>query len=139
MQINFFHEDAKFPSGLRKTSFRSVVQVIVQNESKKKIEYINFIAGSDNYVLGINQNYLKHDYYTDVITFDYSEDVIASDVFLSIDRIEDNAIQNGITKLNECYRILIHSVLHLVGYKDKNPQDKEAMVQKENYYLRLVI
>ena len=115
MQINFFQEDSKFPTGLRKTSFRSIVQIIVQNESKKKIDYINFIACSDNYLLGINQNFLKHDYYTDIITFDYSE-----------------------TKLNECYRILIHGVLHLVGYKDKNPADKAVMTQKEDYYLRLV-
>ena len=138
MQINFFQEDAKFPSGLRRTMFRSVAQVIVQNESKKKIDYINFIACSDNYLLEINQDYLKHDYYTDVITFDYSETEIASDVFMSIDRIEDNAKQNKVSKLNECYRILIHGVLHLVGYKDKTPEDKAVMTQKEDYYLSLV-
>ena len=139
MQINFFQEDAKFPSGLKKRSFRSIAQLIVKNESKKGIDYINFIAGSDDYVLGINQNYLQHDFYTDVITFDYSEEAIASDVYLSIDRIQENAAQNGVTKLNECYRILIHGVLHLVGYKDKTPEDKKVMDEKENYYLRLVI
>lgn len=139
MQINFFQEDAKFPSELKKRSFRSIAQLIVKNESKKEIDYINFIAGSDDYVLGINQNYLQHDFYTDVITFDYSEEAIASDVYLSIDRIQENAAQNGVTKLNECYRILIHGVLHLVGYKDKTPEDKKVMDEKENYYLRLVI
>ena len=139
MQINFFQEDAKFPSGLKKRSFRSIAQLIVKNESKKEIDYINFIAGSDDYVLGINQNYLQHDFYTDVITFDYCEEAIASDVYLSIDRIQENAAQNGVTKLNECYRILIHGVLHLVGYKDKTPEDKKVMDEKENYYLRLVI
>lgn len=138
MKINFFQEDSKFPSGLRRTSFRSIVQIIVQNESKKKIDYINFIACSDNYLLGINQNFLKHDYYTDIITFDYSESEIASDIYMSMDRIEDNAKQNKVTKLNECYRILIHGVLHLVGYKDKKLEDKKIMTQKEDYYLRLV-
>ena len=96
MQINFFHEDAKFPSGLRKTSFRSVVQVIVQNESKKKIEYINFIAGSDNYVLGINQNYLKHDYYTDVITFDYE----MSEMPFHIRYNNSSSLNNAITVIS---------------------------------------
>ena len=139
MQINFFQEDAKFPSGLKKRSFRSIAQLIVKNESKKEIDYINFIAGSDDYVLGINQNYLQNDFYTDVIKFDYSEEAIASDVYLSIDRIQENAAQNGLTKLNECYRILTHGVLHLVGYKDKTPEDKKVMDEKENYYLRLVI
>ena len=138
MQINFFQEDANFPSGLRKPQFRSIVQVIVQNETRKKIDYINFIACSDNYLLGINQNFLKHDYFTDVITFDYSETEIASDVYLSMYRIADNAKQNKVTKLNECYRILIHGVLHLVGYKDKTPEDKKVMTQKEDYYLALV-
>ena len=81
---------------------------------------------------------MKHDYYTDIITFDYSETEIASDIYMSMDRIADNAKQNKVTKLNECYRILIHGVLHLVGYKDKNPADKAVMTQKEDYYLRLV-
>jgi len=139
MQIHFFQEDAHFPTALRKTSFRSVVQIIVQGESKKKIDYINFIACSDEYLLAVNQNYLNHDYYTDVITFDYSETEIASDIFLSMDRIEDNARQNKVSKMNECYRILIHGVLHLVGYKDKTPEDKKVMTEKEDYYLRLIV
>ncbi|MCQ2958896.1 MAG: rRNA maturation RNase YbeY [Bacteroidales bacterium] len=138
MQINFFEEDSKFPSGLKKTMFRALVQTIVKNESKKKIDYINFIACSDEYLLNVNQQFLQHDYYTDVITFDYSENEIASDVVMSMDRIEDNAKQNKVSKLNECYRILIHGVLHLVGYKDKAPDDKTVMTQKEDFYLRLV-
>lgn len=138
MKITFFEEDAKFPSKLKKTAFRSVVQVIVQNESKKPIDFINYIACSDDYLLGVNQQYLKHDYYTDVITFDYSETEISSDIYLSMDRIEDNAKQNNVSKLNECYRILIHGALHLVGYKDKTPEDKAVMTQKENYYLNFI-
>jgi len=138
MQINFFTEDSSFPSGLKKTMFRSVAQTIVKNESKKKIDYINFIACSDEYLLSVNQKFLKHDYFTDVITFDYSETEIASDVMMSMDRIGENAKNNKVSKLNECYRILIHGVLHLVGYKDKNPEDKKVMTEKENFYLDLI-
>lgn len=100
---------------------------------------INLIFCDDEYLLGLNQQYLKHDYYTDIITFDYTEKkIVSGDLFISLDRVKDNAAQIGISKENELDRVMVHGVLHLCGYKDKNPIDKEVMTNKENYYLQLL-
>jgi len=97
---------------------------------------ICFVFCSDAYLLKINQQYLNHDYFTDVITFDYSEnDIIAGDIFISIDRITDNAKQFGVSFDYELLRIVIHGVLHLLGYNDKQNQDKILMTSKEDEYL----
>ena len=138
MQINFFQEDSKFPTGLRKTSFRSIVQIIVQNESKKKIDYINFIACSDNYLLGINQNFLKHDYYTDIITFDYSNSRrLAGDMVISLDTVKSNAALFEREYAEELLRVVIHGVLHLCGINDKGPGEREIMERHENEALAI--
>lgn len=138
MQIFFCQEDAKFPASLKKTSFRALVNHILKKESKKAIEYINFIVCTDSFLLEINQNYLQHDYFTDIITFDYSEKTIASDIYISIDRITENAKLNSVSLLKELQRVLIHGVLHLVGYQDNTSENKKIMTQKENYYLQLI-
>ena len=136
-KISFFKEDSAFPTTLKKTVFRAVATYIISKETSKSVEYINFIACSDSFVLTVNQNYLQHDYFTDIITFDYSEINIASDVYISIDRIKENAKINSVSLINELHRILIHGILHLVGYKDKTEAEKKIMTQKENYYLQL--
>jgi len=96
-----------------------------------------FIFCADSYLLKINQEYLKHDFYTDVITFDYSSgDIISGDVFISIDRIKFNAKQFKVSFDYELLRVVIHGVLHLMGYKDKNAKDKFLMTSKEDEYLK---
>lgn len=96
----------------------------------------NVIFCSDEYLYRMNLEYLKHDYYTDIITFDYSEEDVASgDLFISVERVADNAAQLNISFLNELYRVIIHGFLHLAGYKDKKDADKLKMTEKENYYL----
>lgn len=115
-----------------------MVNHIVKKESKKAIDYINFIACSDSFLLSINNKFLQHDYYTDIITFDYSTDSIASDIYISIDRISENAVMNSVSLQSEMYRVLIHGVLHLVGYQDDTDERKTRMTQKENYYLHLI-
>ena len=138
MQISFYEEDAKIPASFKKKQFRALVQHIITKESSKKIDYINFIACSDSFLLAINQKFLHHDYFTDIITFDYSVSEVASDIYVSIDRISENALSNSVSLLNEFQRVLIHGVLHLVGYQDDTDIHKHAMTKKENYYLHLL-
>lgn len=105
----------------------------------KKIGNISYIFCSDDELLQINNQYLKHDYYTDVITFDYSEGVILNgDIFISIDRVKDNAEQVGVTFEEELYRVMIHGVLHLSGVNDKTEQQAKQMQKAEEDSLKLL-
>ncbi len=96
---------------------------------------LSLIFCSDKYLLDMNNKHLGHDYLTDILTFDYSDDVIIGDLFISIDRVRDNAIENGVTFINERNRIVVHGLLHLLGYDDKTTADKLLMTEKENHYL----
>ncbi len=99
---------------------------------------INYIFSDDEYVLDINKQYLSHDYYTDIITFDYTEDnVISGDLFISIDRVKDNAKEFSKPYFEELLRVLIHGILHLVGFDDKDPKNKIKMTEMENKYISL--
>ena len=94
---------------------------------------------SDNYLLKINQDYLKHDTYTDVITFNYvEENVISGDIFISIDRIKENASKVGIDFNMELARVAIHGILHLIGYNDKSSEETQEIRAKEDFYLTLL-
>lgn len=105
-------------------------------EEQKKVGELNFIFCSDEYLLDINRQYLNHDYYTDVITFDYSEDrTISGDVFISIDTVRLNAAEYRQAFENELYRVMVHGVLHLCEYKDHSKEEKRQMREKEDYYL----
>src|SRR5690606_29663466 len=103
------------------------------------LKELNFIYCSDDYLLKINKEYLNHDTYTDTVTFDNSEikGEVLGDIFISIDRIRENAKTFKTTIKDELHRIMIHSTLHLLGYKDKSPKDKTVMTAKENEYLAL--
>ena len=115
--------------------FVFTVDSLIVSEKFKSGE-IMIIFCSDDYLLDKNRDYLNHDYYTDIITFDYSEnDVVSGDLFISIDRVKDNAITYGISFDNELKRVVYHGILHLCGYKDKTEKDKKEMREKENYYL----
>ncbi len=105
-------------------------------EEGKSLGEISYVFCTDEHLLGVNRQYLKHDFYTDIITFDYCEgDIIAGDMMISRDRVEENANEFGVEFENELHRVMIHGVLHLCGYKDKNPEDTKLMREKENYYL----
>lgn len=111
----------------------------------KAIEEEDYVLGKLSYTFlnddelhKINMEFLDHDTYTDIITFDYNRgNMIIGEIYMSIDRIEENSIKNKITFEQEFDRILIHGLLHLLAYKDKNPSDKILMTQKEDYYLSL--
>ncbi|MEX1193333.1 MAG: rRNA maturation RNase YbeY [Brumimicrobium sp.] len=108
-------------------------------EENKTLGPISIILGSDDWLLKANNTYLNHDFYTDIITFDYSEDnTISGDLLISVERVYDNADQFNVSRETEFNRVVVHGVLHLVGYKDKSDKDSIEMRKKEDYYLSLL-
>lgn len=99
------------------------------------IKELTYIFCDDEYLLKINQEHLNHDYYTDIITFDYDINELHSDLFISVDRVRDNAKSYHKTFDNEFCRVVAHGVLHLCGYKDKTEEEEKEMRSKEDYYL----
>ncbi len=111
------------------------IENLISNENKTDGE-LSFIFCSDDYLLDMNKKYLNHDFYTDVITFDYCEnDIVSGDVFISVDRIKENAQTYKSSFEKELQRVMIHGVLHLVGYKDKTDTEQKQMRERENFYL----
>lgn len=134
MSINFYYEDVT-ALRLDKGSLRGWIRSAVREEEKKAGD-LNFIFCSDRYLLKINQQFLKHDDYTDIITFDYVEgDEVSGDIFISVERISENAEIYQVSFQSELERVMIHGILHLLGYKDKDIEHKIEMTKKENYYL----
>ncbi len=106
----------------------------VAAKEKFNIGEINYIFCSDEYLLSINQQYLKHNTYTDIITFDYSnkeENIISGDIFISLERVKENAEKFKVSFEKELFRVLVHGILHLMGYKDKTSKDAKLMRAKE--------
>ncbi len=113
------------------------VEAILQEENKRA-GTVNYIFCNDDYLLEINKKYLKHDYYTDIITFDYKEeDEISGDIYISTERVEENSDIEKVHFTEELYRIVFHGVLHLCGYNDKSEEEQKQMRAKEDYYLNL--
>jgi rRNA maturation RNase YbeY len=136
MSIQYFNEDIAFPKVKKRITSSWIKQVIFLEE--KRVGDISFIFCSDEYLLDVNRKYLNHDYYTDIITFDDVEgNVINGDIIISVDRVKENSIEFQTSFENEIHRIIIHGVLHLLGYKDKVKKDKILMTQKEDLYLKL--
>lgn len=121
--------------GLPIDSITETLPVLVSLESRE-LGDITLIFCTDEELLAINKEHLDHDYYTDIITFNYNNDsIISGDLFISVDRIKDNATQLGVSMEEELHRVCYHGVLHLVGYNDKTDQEIEVMRAKENFYL----
>ncbi len=129
--IHFYNEDIEFvPS--KKTHLNDWIKSVIHAEQRKPGE-VNIIFCSDAHLITINREYLHHDDYTDIITFDYCENKkVIGDIFISIERIRENAEKFKVSFTNELHRVMIHGVLHLCGYKDKSPEDKKRMTQKED-------
>ena len=114
------------------------VEKLILNE-EKKVGNINYIFCDDEYLLKVNQDFLNHDYYTDIITFDYVKGkTISGDIFISLSRISENAsaLSSGFEK--ELLRVLAHGVLHLCGYKDKSDEEEKTMRAKEDFYIKML-
>lgn len=137
-KINFFCETIDYT--LRhKRAIRSWIQETIVREGKE-LDELNIVFCSDDYLLEMNQQYLKHDYYTDIITFDHSESDqnITGELFISLDRIRENASTQGNPFTNELHRVMIHGVLHLIGYGDKEEEAIRTMREKEDACLSLL-
>jgi probable rRNA maturation factor len=110
---------------------------VFQHENIQKSLYINFVFCSDDELLEINRTHLNHDYYTDIITFPIEEtdSVLEAEIYISIDRVKENAENESVSFDNELKRVIVHGILHLCGYKDKTTQQQKNMRQKEDFYL----
>ena len=115
-----------------------IVNVI--SEEGYKLEEINYIFCDDEYLLKLNVEFLNHDTLTDIISFDTSVGtIIQVDIFISIERVKENAIDFKVSTLEELYRVMVHGVLHYCGYKDKSEDEEKVMRQKENHYLKQLL
>lgn len=137
-KICFFSEDSSFILK-KKSILRNWISEIIRLNNKKA-KAINYIFTSDNQLHTINQNYLNHDSLTDIITFDISIDpqLIETDIYISVDRVRDNATILNISFNEELHRVMVHGVLHILGYNDKSSIEKREMRKKENHYLALL-
>ena len=135
MAIHFFNEESNYKLK-QKNELKQWIKAVAAEEGFK-ISALNYILCSDEYLHQINLTYLQHDTFTDIITFDHSEkkDSIAGDIFLSTDRVIENAQAFKVNELEEMCRVLVHGALHLMGYTDKSKASKSTMTTKENYYL----
>lgn len=135
--IHFHSEEVDFHLVNEKKTIKWIKDSI-KNETKNVGE-ISYIFCTDEYLHKMNLEYLNHDTFTDIITFDYTEEnIVSGDIFISIDRIKENATKFKTVFENELSRVIIHGVLHLMGYKDKSAQEKEQMRSKEDFYLTLL-
>ncbi len=133
--IVFNYADVKSIRLKNKTGVKSFIFSVFKKE-RKRVASINYIFCSDPYLLQINKDFLQHDYYTDIITFDLSDNnTITGEIYISIDRVKDNAKVHGTSVSNELLRVMFHGVLHLCGYGDKTKSEITVMRQKEDYYL----
>lgn len=137
MGIYFYNEDVAFPA-IRKRSTSGWIKQVIADKGKRTGD-ISFIFCSDAYLLDVNRKYLDHDYFTDIITFDYVEgSVVSGDIFISVDRVIENAGLFGNRVSDELNRIIIHGVLHLLGFKDKAEEDKLLMTKEEDMCLEML-
>ena len=137
LPIHFFSEDISYTLK-QKLLVRNWINQTILAEGYR-LEELSFIFSSDEYLLKINREYLNHDSYTDIITFDNSEaeKLIKGDIFISIERIRENAGKFNVNERDELHRVMIPGTLHLLGYPDKGKEAKKVMTTKEDHYLSL--
>ncbi len=135
--VSFFFENTAFKLK-GKTRIKQWLRLVAESEVYT-LGNISVIFCSDNYILDINQRYLQHDYFTDIITFDYTEGTkISGDLFVSVDSVKENSVEYGVEFEDELHRVIVHGILHLIGYDDHTEEDIRVMRSKEDYYLSLL-
>jgi rRNA maturation RNase YbeY len=133
-KVCFFFENRDF-SLKQRTILKRFIESIFRKE-KKKLESLNYVFVSDKRLLEINRRFLQHYYYTDIITFDLSEGSdVRAEVYISIDRVKENAKKLDVSFKSELHRVIFHGALHLCGYKDKSKREREKMREREDFYL----
>jgi rRNA maturation RNase YbeY len=137
-QISFFEEQVQFHL-TNQIQIRKWIKHIVKQESNKKIDKIDIIFCTDEYLYTLNKSYLHHDTLTDILTFNYSgdPDILDAEIYISIDRVRENCKTYKVNFSIELHRVLIHGILHLVGFNDKTKYQRQIMREKENEYLTL--
>lgn len=136
MAVLFFAENSKKPPLKYRIISKWLKEIIQVNN--KKLGNISYIFCDDEYLLGINKRYLEHDYYTDIITFDYVEGkVLGGDIFISCDMVYENSKKFGADLRDEYLRVISHGILHLMGYGDSNDEETDVMRRKETEYISL--
>ena len=135
MKLQIFYENTPYRfRGWRK--FKLLVHELVKNEGKAAVE-INFIITTDNYLRNLNKKFLNHDYFTDVISFNYSiNDTVSGEIYISEDTVRRNSIEYNVSLNNEMLRVMIHGILHLVGYNDETEVEKQKMNHLENKWMK---
>lgn len=134
--ISFHNEGVNTKTPLKRL-LKAWIKEFVSNHGKKVGE-LAFIFCSDEKILEVNQNFLQHDYYTDIITFDYCEgEIVSGDIFISVERVQENATSHSAEYNTELIRVLAHGVLHLIGFQDKSPQKKKEMTENEDLCILL--
>ena len=137
MPIYYTTEEIDFHLDDENKVSKWIESIILKN--KKELGEINYIFIIDEKILEINQEYLKHDYYTDIITFDYCVgDLVSADIFISIETVESNSYKFETSFQQELMRVIIHGVLHLLGYNDSDEENRQLMRKKENEALSLL-
>lgn len=138
MAITFSCDGVKFPKEIKRKDLTLWIRSVAASHGFKVGE-LGYLLCTDEKILEINKEYLQHDYYTDIITFDYTENgVISGDIFMSMETVASNADQFSVTLTREFLRIVIHGVLHLCGFPDKSPQERAEMTRLEDEALALV-
>ncbi len=137
MSVSFYFEDIRFRL-LHRKALRAWLLTVIIHE-RKSSGMLNYIFVTDAYLLKLNKKYLQHNTLTDVITFDYSQPTegISGDIYISYERVRENAIAFGVKRQDELHRVMVHGLLHLLGYGDKTPAQREKMRQREDFYLSL--
>ena len=134
--VRFFTEDIKFDFKYKMLT-RKWLKAVAGSEMKQ-LGDVNVIFCSDNYILDVNMKYLQHDYFTDIITCDYCEGkVLSGDLFISIDSVRENAVFYSTEFVDELNRVIVHGLLHLIGYDDHTEEEVKVMRSKEDYYLKI--
>lgn len=134
--VRYFNEDISFNFKQRLLNNRWLK--LVAGSEMKRLGNINIIFCSDNYILDVNMKYLQHDFFTDIITFDYCEDdILSGDLFISIDSVKENSTFYDVSFEDELNRVIVHGLLHLIGYDDHSDDQIKEMRFKEDYYLSL--
>jgi len=135
--VRFFNEDTTFDFK-KKLLTRQWLKLVAESEIKR-LGDINIIFCSDPYILDVNIKYLGHDYFTDIITFDYCEgDTLSGDLFISIDTVRENSLFYKTEFNEELNRVIVHGLLHLIGFDDHSDDEIAQMRSKENYYLNIL-
>lgn len=139
MSVIFETEDVETPSILDEQKITEWIDKVAASHNKE-VGDLTYIFCSDKKILEINNQYLQHDYYTDIITFDYSEDnVISGDIFISLDTVKSNSEQFKTEYREELHRVIIHGILHLSGFSDHTDEEETRMRQLENQALKLIL